>query len=115
MDKELLDGPVAMIGPADRKLFHVTDSLEEAVSIIEKSTASRTAATNMPVLTDPQSPTAEGTLSGLPARVYRRKAAPKAGRPKAEGPVAQLAIRLARLMAGNIFAQKVRFALADCS
>ncbi len=69
------------ISPEDLDLFHITDSLREAVSIIEESRcemerreAARRAA---PVSHDLRRPTGEGTVVGIPPRFIRRRRRPR--------------------------------------
>ncbi|MFB3891576.1 MAG: TIGR00730 family Rossman fold protein [Phycisphaerae bacterium] len=69
MRKTLLDNEYAKIDPGDLALFHVTDDLAEAVSIIDEA--------RHLVLTAPRRAglvrSGEGTLMGFPAKSYPRR------------------------------------------
>ncbi|HAU37402.1 MAG TPA: TIGR00730 family Rossman fold protein [Phycisphaerales bacterium] len=69
MDRKMLHNSYRKIDPRDMGLFHVTDSLRETVDILERARECRQAGGPCP---DSMKPTAEGTLPGLPARVYFR-------------------------------------------
>ena len=64
----LENGP-AMISPEDLELFHITDSIEDALRLIEQARALQ-ALRQIPPPTSPLAPTGEGTVAGKPPRTY---------------------------------------------
>ena len=73
MRKRMLQGPYRMIDHDDRDLFHVTDSLAEAIRIIEESRApTEQARLTAAAGVVERRPSGEGTVIGKPSRMYRR-------------------------------------------
>jgi uncharacterized protein (TIGR00730 family) len=68
MDKAMLRSGYAKIDRRDMELFHLTDSLSEAVEIIEKAHAFHQGQPAASILPNPLRQTAEGTLVGTPPK-----------------------------------------------
>lgn len=72
MQKKMLQGPYRMIDAEDRDLFCVTNSLIEAIRIIEQSRGATEQARLTATEVLERRPTGEGTVIGKPSRTYRR-------------------------------------------
>ena len=72
LDKAMLKSRYGRIDPGDLKLFHVTNSLKEAVEIIERSRQCRISRRPEDVMLGPRRPTGEGTVAGEPVVPSRR-------------------------------------------
>lgn len=73
MHKNLLHDGYAKVDAGDLDLFSITDSLDEAVRIIEEARLLDEARKAEPVLTRGRRLTGEGTIEGEPPRRIRRK------------------------------------------
>ncbi len=67
----MLQHEYAKIDPQDMDLFQITDSLDEAVRIIEQAPPMRHDPEGKAIPPSPQRLTGEGTLTGKPPRLYR--------------------------------------------
>jgi uncharacterized protein (TIGR00730 family) len=68
VEKAMLNSGHAKIDKADMKLFYVTDSLREAVKIVEEARLLEQCRQAEPITTGTRRPTAEGTVTGQPPR-----------------------------------------------
>jgi uncharacterized protein (TIGR00730 family) len=66
--KYMLEGPYNMIDPADMDLFTVTDSLPEAMEIVQEAVRVDQARRAAPILNVSRRPSGEGTVMGQPTR-----------------------------------------------
>jgi len=72
IEKALLTGGYEKVSPEDLNLFRVTNSLKEAVNIIEVSREVHLYRQSESPLLGPRRPTGEGTLEGKPVRGYTK-------------------------------------------
>jgi len=73
IDKAMLRNRYAKISPEDTSLFHLTDSLKEAVAIIEDAHKRHLCREAKPIIVGPHRPTGEGTVTGEPVRATTRR------------------------------------------
>ncbi len=71
--KEMLHSRHAKIAPVDMELFHITDSLDETVRIIEETRESLEETRRLAARIEARRPTAEGTVVGKPSRTYHHR------------------------------------------